>query len=120
MFEETITDSTAVNFVKAVADRYVRAEFILLSRLLDSPFIHVDDTKINIQGKDNYVWVFTDGVHVVFRMTPTREPDVVHEVLKGYKGVLVSDFYPGFDSVACRQKEVPHFTWSETSMTSYG
>ena len=73
--------------------------------MLESPFIHVDDTKVNIQGEDNYVWVFTDGVHVVFRMTATRESDIVHEVLKGYKGVMVSDFYPGFDSVGCRQQK---------------
>jgi hypothetical protein len=105
MFEEKIATSTAANCVKIVADRYIRAESALLQRILDSPFIHVDDTKINIQGKDNYVWVFTDGVHVIFRMTATREPDVVHEVLTGYKGVLISDFYPGFDSVGCRQQK---------------
>src|SRR5215475_11324382 len=38
-------------------------------------------------------------------MTATRETDIVREVLKGYKGVLVSDFYPGFDSIDCRQQK---------------
>jgi transposase len=105
MFEEKITEGAAVSFVRAVAERYAPAESALLRRMLDSPFIHVDDTKINIQGENNHVWVFTDGVHVIFRMTATREPDIVHEVLKGYKGVMVSDFYPGFDSVGCRQQK---------------
>jgi hypothetical protein len=105
MFEERITTSTAVNFVKALADRYGPAESTLLRRMLESPYIHVDDTKINIQGENYYVWAFTDGIRVVFRMTATREPDIVHEVLKGYKGVMVSDFYPGFDSVGCRQQK---------------
>ena len=105
MFEEKISDATAVNSVRAAADRYARAESSLLRHLFDSPFIHVDDTKINIQGEDHYVWVFTDGVHVIFRMTATRETDMVREVLKGYKGVLVSDFYPGFDSIDCRQQK---------------
>jgi hypothetical protein len=63
------------------------------------------DSKINIQGVDHYVWVFTDGHHVVFRMTETREADIVREVLAGYKGVLVSDFYPGYDGVPCRQQK---------------
>lgn len=40
---------------------------------------------------DHYVWVFTDGQRVVFRITETREANYVHEVLAGYKGVLVSD-----------------------------
>ena len=63
--------------------------------MLKSEFVHVDETRINIQGVDHYVWVFTDGRHVFFRMTDTREADVVHQVLSGYEGVLVSDFYPG-------------------------
>ena len=54
---------------------------------------------------DHYVWVFTDGKHVVFRMTETREADIVREVLAGYQGVLVSDFYPGYDSMPCRQQK---------------
>jgi hypothetical protein len=54
---------------------------------------------------DHYVWVFTDGKHVVFRMTETREADIVREVLAGYQGVLVTDFYPGYDSMPCRQQK---------------
>ena len=54
---------------------------------------------------DHYVWVFTDGKHVLFRMTETREADIVREVLAGYQGVLVSDFYPGYDSMPCRQQK---------------
>jgi predicted RecB family nuclease len=105
MFEETISTSTATSFVTSVACRYTPAEATLLRRMLDSPFIHVDDTKVNIQGENHYVWGFTDGTRVVFRMTATREANIVHELLKGYGGVMVSDFYPGFDSVACRQQK---------------
>ncbi len=53
----------------------------------------------------HYVWVFTDGQHVVFRMTETREADIVREVLADYKGVLVSDFYSGYDGIPCRQQK---------------
>jgi hypothetical protein len=73
--------------------------------MLDSPFIHADETKINIQGEDHYAWVFTDGKHVILRKTETREASIVHEFLSNYTGVLVSDFYPGYDSVKCRQQK---------------
>ncbi len=76
-----------------------------MKRLLESSFVHVDETRLNIQGVDHYVWVFTDGRHVVFRLTETREAAVVHELFAGYKGVLVSDFYPGYDAVECRQEK---------------
>ena len=77
----------------------------MLQAILRSDVVHVDETKIGIQGVDHFVWVFTDGKHVVFRMTETREADIVHEVLAGYQGVLVSDFYPGYDSMPCRQQK---------------
>ena len=38
-------------------------------------------------------------------MTETREASIVHECLKGYQGVLVTDFYSGYDSVPCRQQK---------------
>jgi transposase-like protein len=73
--------------------------------LFESPAIHVDETQVNIQGTNHYVWVFTNGKHVVFRFTETRESTVVHDFLSDYKGVLVSDFYPGYDSVSCAQQK---------------
>jgi hypothetical protein len=97
--------SSGVNFLRNLACFYAPTEEAVLHAILKSPFVHVDETKINIQGLDNYVWVFTDGKHVVFRMTETREAEIVHEVLAGYQGVLVSDFYPGYDSIPCRQQK---------------
>ena len=105
LFSEQITEASIVNFVRRMADLYNPTEKALLRRILASPFIHVDETKISIQGVDNYVWVLTDGSHVVFRLTETRETTLVSEILAGYSGVLVSDFYAGYDSVARRQQK---------------
>jgi hypothetical protein len=96
---------TVVRFLQYQADYYAATEAVTLATICQSGFVHVDETKINIQGIDHYVWVFTDGKHVVFRLTETREADIVREVLAGYQGVLVSDFYPGYDGVPCRQQK---------------
>lgn len=105
LFRIGVSATTIVSFIGNLAGYYAPTEAAILKAILKSPFIHVDETKINIQGVDHYVWVFTDGQHVVFRMTETRETDVVREVLAGYQGVLVSDFYPGYDGVPCRQQK---------------
>jgi hypothetical protein len=97
--------SSGVNFLRYLAAYYASTETMLLQAILASDFVHVDETRISIEGVDHYVWVFTDGQHVVFRMTETREADIVREVLAGYEGVLVSDFYPGYDGVSCRQQK---------------
>ena len=51
------------------------------------------------------MWVFTDGEHVVFRITETREAAVVREFLSDYQGILVSDFYAGYDAILCQQQK---------------
>jgi predicted RecB family nuclease len=97
--------SSLIYFMGNLAEYYAPTEAAILQAILKSDFVHVDETKINIHGVDHYVWVFTDGKHVVFRMTETREADIAREVLAGYQGVLVSDFYPGYDSMPCRQQK---------------
>jgi transposase len=105
LFGIGLSASSGINHLRYLAGYYAPTEEANLRAILKSNFVHVDETKINIEGVDHYVWVFTDGRHVVFRMTQTREADIVREVLTGYKGVLVSDFYPGYDGVPCRQQK---------------
>jgi predicted RecB family nuclease len=105
LFGVGLSHATPVKFLKHMAGYYAETESALLRAIRESPFVHVDETRINIEGVDHYAWVFTDGRHVAFRMTETREADIVREVLTGYEGVLVSDFYPGYDGVPCRQQK---------------
>ena len=105
LFGIEMSASSGVNFLRYLAGYYAPTEEAILQAILKSAFVHVDETRINIQGADHYAWVFTNGRHVLFRMTETRETDIVREVLRGYQGVLVSDFYPGYDSMPCRQQK---------------
>jgi hypothetical protein len=60
---------------------------------------------MNIRGVTQYAWVFTNGKYSVFKLTATREATIVHEFLKNYRGILISDFYPAYDAVPCRQQK---------------
>jgi predicted RecB family nuclease len=103
-FGVRISEGGIIQFLRIFARNYAETEASCQQRLLLSPFIHVDETKISIQGVDQYVWVFTDGKHVIFRLTATRETTVVQEVLAGYNGILITDFYAGYDAVPCPQQ----------------
>lgn len=105
LFGERTTEASIINFMRRFASEYAVSERKLMRHILDGAFVHVDETRLNIQGTDHYVWVFTDGRHVFFRMTESRESAIVHEVLAGYEGVLISDFYPGYDGVKCKQQK---------------
>jgi hypothetical protein len=73
--------------------------------MLNGPVIHLDETKINIVGADQYVWVLTDNSRVIFRLQRTRETDFLKPLLADFKGTVVSDFYGGYDALPCRQQK---------------
>src|SRR5208282_2809232 len=91
--------------VDRLSAEYAHTEKLLLRRILESPVIHVDETKISIHGFQQFVWVMTNGSHVIYRVTETRETHFLKQLLAGYKGTLVSDFYAGYDSIPCRQQK---------------
>lgn len=105
LFKENISSATISNTLKYLSQYYKYTEKRNLSLILESPFIHADETKVNVLGKENYVWVFTNGKQIYFRLTETRENKIVKKVLGNYKGTLISDFYPGYDSFKCNQQK---------------
>ena len=66
--------------------------------------LHVDETQVSIRGKTAYVWVFTNLHEVAYVYADSREGTMLQELLKDYKGILVSDFYGVYDSLACPQQ----------------
>jgi len=105
LFGEQVGDASIPRFIKYFASYYAETEQAIVQCMLSSPHIHADETTISIKGLDYYVWVFTDGAHVVFKLTETREAKIVHELLSSYNGVLISDFFPGYDALHCKQQK---------------
>ena len=84
--------STIHQLFMKLSDFYIDTEQMLLKRILNSPFVHMDETTINIRGASQYVWVITDGTHVVFKLTENRESTIVHELLNGLFGCSLLGF----------------------------
>ena len=104
-FHEHINICCIPTFMKHLAQYYTSTEQAITRSLLESPFLHVDETEINIHGSKWYIWVFTDEHQVLFKLTDTREADIVHQLLANYGGILISDFYAGYDAVPCAQQK---------------
>jgi len=76
-----------------------------LDRVASGELVHADETKAEIAEKDGYVWVFTNLENVAFVYSETREASTPQGVLRNFRGVLVSDFYAGYDSIDCPQQK---------------
>ena len=74
--------------------------------LLSGDLIHADETKTPVRENSNsYVWVFTSLDTVMYLYRPNREADFLKEFLATFKGVLISDFYNGYDALPCLQQK---------------
>ncbi|MFO7541468.1 MAG: transposase, partial [Thiobacillus sp.] len=59
------------------------------------------------------VWVLTNMTEVAYVLAESREAEIVHVLLKDFKGVLVSDFYAAYESIPCpQQKCLIHLAYS--------
>ena len=76
----------------------------ILSSLRGGPLVHVDETTVNLRSNKSYVWVFTSTTEVAYVYSPTRESHVPKHHLKGFMGVLVSDFFSGYDTLDCQKQ----------------
>jgi predicted RecB family nuclease len=95
-----------VTMFKGLMARYYQlAQDRLLQKILAGPLLHVDETEVGLKKGKGYVWVFTNLEEVVYVYRPTREGDFLKEMLKDFRGVLVSDFYAAYDAIDCPQQK---------------
>lgn len=84
---------------------------LLQDHLLDAPFIHMDETRVQVlkePGRDpsaqSYMWVRTAGPPgrkiVLYDYHTSREARVPERLLEGYRGYLMTDGYAGYNSVS--------------------
>jgi hypothetical protein len=97
--------------LKATAARYyARTYRDIAKRLVAGRVLHADETKVRLQKEDAYVWVFANSEDVFYLYRPDRKADFLTEFLADFNGVLVTDFYSGYDSLGCaKQKCLVHF-----------
>jgi hypothetical protein len=82
----------------------------LKDKLRRGQLVHADESKVVVKSQAGYVWAFTNMEEVVYVYTPTREGTILEEMLDGFTGVLVSDFYAAYDIPKCpQQKCLIHF-----------
>ena len=84
---------------------YTETKKSILKRIIRGSIIYVDETQAHVRGQLTYVWVLTNLHEVVYISTENREGKFIQNLLKNFKGVLVSDFYTAYDSIDCPQQK---------------
>jgi hypothetical protein len=105
LFGSHLVRSTLNEFKIRASNLYSDTKAAILDRIISGNLIHADETSANIKGQPAYVWVLTSLTDVVYILTESREGDTIQQLLKEFRGVLVTDFYAGYDSIECAQQK---------------
>jgi predicted RecB family nuclease len=93
-----------LEFKERAANLYRRAYDEILEKIRCGYLIHIDETKVSIQGATGYVWVFTNLEEVAYVYSASREGTILAEVIPRFNGVVISDYYPAYDGLECKQQ----------------
>ncbi len=104
-FNIKVSTTAMYEFKSKLAKEYQEVYQEIIKNIINGNLIHADETQAKIKGLSGYVWVFTnmDSVYYLFR--PTREADFLKDLLNEFNGVLISDFYTGYDALPCPQQK---------------
>ena len=105
LFGIALPNSTAHDIKSELAEKYMPTYRDILRQIAKGALVHADETKGVVIGGGHYVWVFTNLTTVAYVYAESRESTILDDVLNGFSGVLVSDFYAAYDSVPCAQQK---------------
>lgn len=105
LFNLPVRRNTTSFLKSAMAEKYEPTYRQILTQIARGSLVHADETKGVVKGGGHYVWIFTNLTSVAYVYAETREAAILEDLLKGFSGVLVSDFYAVYDSVPCAQQK---------------
>jgi hypothetical protein len=105
VFNITITNTMVHDMKGVMATKYEPTYRRILEQIARGSLVHADETKGVVYGGGHYVWIFANLTSVGYVYSASREASILDEILADFKGVLVSDFYGGYDAVPCEQQK---------------
>jgi hypothetical protein len=98
LFDLPLKKSDVCDIKAAMAEKYMPTYRGILREIANGVFVHADETKGVVKGGGHYVWVFASLTTVAYMYSESREAAILGDLLEGFRGVLVSDFYAAYDS----------------------
>jgi hypothetical protein len=105
LFAIRLSSRRAYLFKTQVIGHYGTLYDELRKHILGSDVLCIDEGDVTIRSTKGYVWVFAAQDAVWYLYKDTRSGDFLQELMKGFSGVLISDFYSAYDSIECPQQK---------------
>ncbi len=91
-YKTTLTSKAVYDVTKRVADKITPEYKSIRNKIRRATHLHIDETKIKIQGKTNWLWIFRSRKNVFFVIHKKRNRQVLDEILGlKYSGIIICD-----------------------------
>ena len=106
VFNLDIATSSITGFKGKLKEKALPLYGQLLESLKQSPFIHADETGWRLDGKNCWLWKFSNKSICYSHIDKGRGQKVVEDILgKSYDGVLISDFLSAYNRINAKAKQ---------------
>jgi transposase len=106
VFNLDIATSSITGFKGKLKEKALPLYGQLLESLKQSPFIHADETGWRLDGKNYWLWKFSNKSICYSHIDKSRGQKVVEDILgKSYDGVLISDFLSAYNRISTKAKQ---------------
>jgi predicted RecB family nuclease len=105
VFDLDIPQPTIFRFKSSLREKLQPTYDRILAHLLRGSLLHIDETEVKLRGCKGYVWVFASMDAVYFEYRDSRKAQFLGPLLEEFQGVLISDFFTGYDSLKCPQQK---------------
>lgn len=91
-YKTTLTSKAVYDVTKRVADKATPGYEKIKYKIRRATYLYIDETKIKVQGKTYWLWIFRSKNNVFFVIHKKRNRTVLDEIL-GYKyrGIIICD-----------------------------
>jgi len=91
-YTTSLTSKAVYDITKRVADKATPEYKQIQKKIRRTTHLHIDETKIKIQGKTNWLWIFRSRNNVFFVIRRERNRNVLDEILgHNYRGIIICD-----------------------------
>ena len=105
IFDLDVPQPTIFRFKSSLRETLQPIYGRILAHLLKGSLLHIDETEVKLRGCDGYVWVFASMDAAYFDYRDSRKAQFLGPLLEEFQGVLISDFFTGYDSLKCPQQK---------------
>jgi hypothetical protein len=105
IFDLDVPQPTIFRFKSSLRETLQPIYGRILAHLLKGSLLHIDETEVKLRGCKGYVWVFASMDAVYFEYRDSRKAQFLGPLLEDFRGVLISDFFTGYDSLKCAQQK---------------